>query len=384
MGQIHNSIRQSWVGTPKHDVLVLIGRFQPFGRNHLDMLRQAVAKRPRKIIILVGSAKTARSPRNPFTYAERYAMIHSAIVDDLILKNENIVIRALADKTYDNEGWVDQVNEQIYAETTEKDRIAIFGHPKDVNTQWYLDMFGPLYDSVTGTPFMVDDRVMDASTVRAILFNPTLDPDMSLRINSINLAEMLPISTQQNILSFARSSAEYLVGLTAWNYLRAENEFILNFRKSWAGTPYPPIFHTVDSVIYQNGHILMVERGEWPGKGLLAFPGGYIREYEWPIQAALRELDEETGIKVSKRALMGALKRVEQFADPHRSLRGRFFTDAHLFHLDPRSEFPRVKGADDAAGAAWTADNSIQEELCFEDHFFIKNKMRGYLRDQPV
>ena len=59
-----------------HDYLVFIGRFQPFHNAHLRMVRSALARAGR-LILLVGTADAPRSSRNPWTFAEREAMIRA-------------------------------------------------------------------------------------------------------------------------------------------------------------------------------------------------------------------------------------------------------------------------------------------------------------------
>ena len=57
--------------------LVFIGRFQPFHNGHKAVIDEAL-KRSDKVIILIGSANLPRSLRNPFSVAERTAMIEGA------------------------------------------------------------------------------------------------------------------------------------------------------------------------------------------------------------------------------------------------------------------------------------------------------------------
>ncbi len=42
--------------------------------------------------------------------------------------------------------------------------------------------------------------------------------------------------------------------------------------------------------------VLLVRRAQDPGRGLWALPGGYLNPHEAPDDAAVRELQEETGV----------------------------------------------------------------------------------------
>src|SRR5690606_26899226 len=77
-----------------------------------------------------------------------------------------------------------------------------------------------------------------------------------------------------------------------------EAAYVLEYKAKWATAPYPPILVTADAVVVQSGHVLLVERRALPGRGLLALPGGYVGQYERIRDAMLRELKEETRLKV--------------------------------------------------------------------------------------
>jgi nicotinamide-nucleotide adenylyltransferase len=55
---------------------LLVGRFQPFHRGHLAVVRQIRAEHPRMSILLgIGSAQESYTLLNPFTAGERFEMI---------------------------------------------------------------------------------------------------------------------------------------------------------------------------------------------------------------------------------------------------------------------------------------------------------------------
>ena len=90
--------------------------------------------------------------------------------------------------------------------------------------------------------------------------------------------------------------------------------------------------------------MLLIQRGNPPFKGAWAFPGGFMDKDETTEQCAVRELEEETGLKVSVVHQIGAYSKVDR--DP----RGRTITVAYLVIID---ESIAVTGQDDAAKAEW-------------------------------
>ncbi len=57
---------------------VLIGRFQPFHKGHVEAVRFAL-ERVDMLWIVIGSAEKSYEPRNPFTAGERLLMIKSTL-----------------------------------------------------------------------------------------------------------------------------------------------------------------------------------------------------------------------------------------------------------------------------------------------------------------
>jgi bifunctional NMN adenylyltransferase/nudix hydrolase len=114
----------------------------------------------------------------------------------------------------------------------------------------------------------------------------------------------------------------------------------------------------------------MIRRRAEPGRGLWALPGGYVNaNTDKSVEdAAIRELREETMIKVPVPVLRGNIKDSRVFDAIDRSPRGRIITHAFKIVL-PDGELPKVKGSDDAEKARWVPIAEVRSDECFEDHF---------------
>jgi bifunctional NMN adenylyltransferase/nudix hydrolase len=159
-----------------------------------------------------------------------------------------------------------------------------------------------------------------------------------------------------------------------------EREFVETYKKQFASLPYPPVFVTVDAVVVQSGHVLMIKRRSEPGKGLWAIPGGFLNAAtDASVQdAMIRELREETGIKVPAPVLVGSIKLSKVFDAIGRSTRGRTITHAFNIVL-PDGPLPKVKGMDDAEKAKWVPIADVDPSTCYEDHHDIIQHFVGGL-----
>jgi bifunctional NMN adenylyltransferase/nudix hydrolase len=181
----------------------------------------------------------------------------------------------------------------------------------------------------------------------------------------------LPDAVQRNLIEFRRTKV--------FKDIVEEYEFVQTYKKSWEAAPYAPIFVTTDSVVYTSGHVLLVKRGARPGKGLWAFPGGFLNPNETILAGTIRELKEETKLKVPVPVLKGSAVATKVFDDPHRSSRGRTITHATLFNLAPSIKLPDIKRGDDAKEARWWPAAEVKREILFEDHYDIHIAMSGLL-----
>ena len=108
-------------------------------------------------------------------------------------------------------------------------------------------------------------------------------------------------------------------------------------------------------------------------------PGGFVHQDESLLKACLRELREETKLKVPEAVLKGSIRDQKVFDAPNRSSRGRTITYAFHIELKPDLKLPKVKGGDDAREAFWLPLSQLDSTQLFEDHYFIIQKFLGLL-----
>lgn len=332
------------------ELSVYIGRFEPVHSGHLALLQHALSKALR-VVVVIGSAWQARSPKNPFTWQERERMLREALSNA-----DNARLQVLPMRDYYNEAvWVQAVRQGIASLTEPGTRIGLVGHFKDASSG-YLSAF-------PGWQLMHVARQsrIDATTIRDAYFDTTPD---GVRAALAPLASEIPGSTLTALVRFAHTP-QYPALQEEWRMLRS-------YRQAWATAPYPPVFVTVDAVLRCQDHLLLIRRACAPGKGQLAVPGGFIEQRETVWQSCLRELKEETHCDLPESSLRAALQQVTVFDHPDRSQRGRTLTHAHYFDLGETS-FPAVQADDDALQTQWTPIDQLggMEGEFFEDHFHM-------------
>ncbi len=127
---------------------------------------------------------------------------------------------------------------------------------------------------------------------------------------------------------------------------------------------FPRPMLTVDVVVLVRAEavprVLLIQRGNPPFAGDWALPGGFVDEGERVIDAAPRELSEETGLHLDELELLGV------YDTPGRDPRGWTVSVVYVAQLSSETT---VAGADDARDARWFAVDSLPE-LAF-DHAII-------------
>jgi bifunctional NMN adenylyltransferase/nudix hydrolase len=363
-------------------IAVYIGRFQPFHLGHAHILRQACEEND-IVIVAVGSSHQARTIKNPFDFSERHALISSWVRSSGT--NTTVKIVPIIDYPYNDAKWIETVQLTVDAKIREyghmpNKQITLYGSQRDSST-WYLSAF-PQWKLKLVDKFPVSKN-LNATSLRDHLFAGSYSA----------IWDDLPKATIDFLQGYIQGSKNYA-------QLRDEYTFIQKYKEQWKAAPYAPTFVTTDAVVVQSGHVLVVERANLPGKGLWALPGGFLNQEERLLDGAIRELIEETGIRladgkkgleITRDILRNSVKAEKVFDHPDRSLRGRTITTAFFFRLDDTKPLPTVKGQNmplhesggeeitETTWAKWLPFNAARLDTSkwFEDHWSILDTFLG-------
>ncbi len=376
------------------DNIVYIGRFQPAHKAHIETIQRAALVANKRVIILGGSANQPRTTKNPWKWDERADMIRASLTPSA---REKVIILPLRDIIYNENAWNQSVQEIVDSVVDESDVTKIIGYTKD-ETSYYIESF-PQWDTIE----IENIEDLHATDIRNAMFE-NLDFESKI-------GRYLPKGIHDYIQSFMLTPEydklvkEYQFQLTherMWNMDKMLDYFeqkeiyennnwegnestviaVLNtLREKYKVAPYEPSFNTVDVVVIKSGHVLLVRRKTEPGKNLYAMPGGYLNSKEWSIDGMLRELKEETKIKVPPAILRSNIRADKVFEHPERSIRGRIITRTYIIELPSHGPMPKITAADDAERVKWVPFSVFEkmEDQTFEDHFSIINKMRHML-----
>jgi bifunctional NMN adenylyltransferase/nudix hydrolase len=317
---------------------IFICRCQPFHNGHYEVFKEAL-NRAETVLIVLGSYKKAPDIENPWTAEQREEMIRSVLTH---AEAEHVKFLYVRDSYYNHNKWLTEVQQLVYEATDgcEDSKICNIGAINDF-PQWTFFHQKNI------------DSMPHATTIRELYF--THD-----------------VAYKKHVHSNVASWMEEFKKTDKFKYLKASYDYIMDYRDQQRGAPWPMTFVTVDSIVIKSGHVLVVRRKGALGKGQLALPGGFLNQDETIRAGALRELKEETAIKVDKTTLDACIKGSEVFDFPRRSLRGRVITHAFLIDLG-NGDLPYVRGMDDADKATWLSLSELatREEEFFEDHYAI-------------
>lgn len=348
---------------PKFDYAVFIGKFSPVHIGHVKVMVQALEKAD-YLIVVVGSANAARNTRIPFTVSERIRMIQMATDFD-----ERILFTEVDDHPYNESAWLAEV-QQAVDEVIEhhapkanfsskgwsdyKYNIALAGMFKD-SSSYYLALFPQWGNSIAIQPENADGEILSSTGIRNNLFNGNLAYDKDLPVTKSGY------DIKRTIIADMEARPEI------WNRLQRDWNYEQRYSSLWGNGPHV----TVDALVIQAGHILLIQRGAEYGENLWALPGGFLNRREKILDGCIRELREETKLKVPDKVLYGSVKEVKVYDDPWRSNRSHIITHCHKIVLENvKSGLPDIMGSDDAKKAEWVPLSKVAEmyDQFFEDH----------------
>jgi len=237
----------------------LIGRFSPLHSGHMHLITES-AKQCDELTIFIGSANSARTIKNPWTYFER----RDKILQFLNLRDiKNVNIFPQNDYKYNESQWLNDINSYIEHKSKD-DNAIIFGSWKDGNDYltWFPDW---KFKSIEA------EYNINATHVRMRMFD-LKDPDM-------------PATVQDD-----------------WAFYQKEKVTFGNY-------PFPETlnFNCSDAILECQGHVLLIQRKFAPGRGAWALPGGFRNQRETFLDCAIRELIEETNVRVPEKVLRGSM-----------------------------------------------------------------------------
>jgi 8-oxo-dGTP diphosphatase len=134
---------------------------------------------------------------------------------------------------------------------------------------------------------------------------------------------------------------------------------------------------TVDVALFTNrdgeSHVVLIERGNEPYRGTWALPGGFVEVDEDLPVAAVRELEEETGLDVPS----AALRQVGAYGAPGRDPRMRV-VDVLYWAFVPDLPDP-VGGSDAASSRLVPVAQAISEdfELAFDHPVILRDAIEA-------
>ena len=307
---------------------MLIGRFQPPHRAHLALIWQALEKSAEKLVIVLGSAHSARTVRNPLSDAERASLIMEMLAGQG-LDTGRVRLEAVPDFFYNLPLWVQAVRQAVGTE-----RAVLHGFEKDASS-FYLRLF--------------PDWTLAA-------------PGFHSQLNAGDVREAMYGGDWQAVERAV--TPEVLEGLRAFADTPAFAELLADRQATQVLAERGPV-RSRGALLVAGSHMLLKRRTERPGLGLWATPEG---------TSAWEAAQSGTSL-LSRRLLESEASRSRLLNAPGRTPGLDWQVEATLYTLPYR--------VPPSPGAEWVALSALQREpeTFFADH---AQGITALLEDWPV
>ena len=127
----------------------------------------------------------------------------------------------------------------------------------------------------------------------------------------------------------------------------------------------------VAAVVFRGSEVLLVRRGNQPSKGKLGIPGGVVELGETAEEAVVREVEEETGIRVKPLRVLDVLDSIVK--DDEGGI--RFHYVLLEFLCEPLGG--ELRASSDASDALWAPLESLEElDVMHRTRAFIEKVVR--------
>ena len=113
----------------------------------------------------------------------------------------------------------------------------------------------------------------------------------------------------------------------------------------------------VGAVVVHAGRVLLIERANEPLKGEWSLPGGALEVGETLEEGVVREVEEETGLRVTPVGVAEVFDRISRDEDGR--VRYHFVLVDFLCHLSEGQSAEAVRGASDAVRARWASPDEL-------------------------
>lgn len=356
------------------DLGVYISSFQPLTNLDLRVIIE-LSQHCNHMLVLISSSDRPRSVRAPFSLEQRISMVRALELPGHI----GITIGTIGDKPGHNGPWTEEL------ETIVNGVLELESHMQG-------DVSKPLR-SVAIATHVYDSPIY--KLVRQSWERPCIDTARTafLEVASTQLlrGELLrgmPVDRADYPKGIGRLIDQWVETDPLFPELIEDYEEIQRLQKKYGIGP----FNAVDVIVKKGSKVLTIRRGGRPCRGAIAFPGGLIDPGETPLEAAQRELGEETDIgKVLLGLPVGEpvpftptreVERNEQYRDPRYDF---MKTTAFLWELPDDGNYPVISGHDDAAAEEdgkprstdWRDISALTPDVMWADSgYFLQDLVR--------